>query len=55
MHYARIILTLTLAFLALADPWPAAAEEEFVTALTGKFPPSVITTTKGTLPVLTWM
>ncbi|WP_446008586.1 hypothetical protein [Candidatus Electrothrix sp.] len=39
MHYARIILTLTLAFLVLAGPWPAAAEEEFVTALTGKFPP----------------
>jgi len=39
MHYARIIITLTLTFLALVGPRPAAAEEEFVTALTGKFPP----------------
>ena len=39
MHHARIIITLTLAFLTLAGPQPAAAEEEFVTALTGKFPP----------------
>ncbi|CAK8714991.1 Polar amino acid transport system substrate-binding protein [Candidatus Electrothrix laxa] len=39
MHHARIIITLTLAFLTLAGLQPAAAEEEFVTALTGKFPP----------------
>ncbi|MCI5139755.1 MAG: amino acid ABC transporter substrate-binding protein, partial [Candidatus Electrothrix sp. AR1] len=39
MHHARIIITLTLAFLALAGPQFVAAEEEFVTALTGKFPP----------------
>ncbi|CAK8721274.1 Polar amino acid transport system substrate-binding protein [Candidatus Electrothrix aarhusensis] len=39
MHHARIIITLTLAFLTLAGSQPAAAEEEFVTALTGKFPP----------------
>ena len=39
MHYARIILALTLALLTLAGPRPAAAEEELVTALTGKFPP----------------
>ncbi len=39
MHHARIIITLTLAFLTLAGPQPAAAKEEFVTALTGKFPP----------------
>ena len=41
MHYVRIILATALALFVLAGVQPAAAEKnkEFITALTGKFPP----------------
>jgi His/Glu/Gln/Arg/opine family amino acid ABC transporter permease subunit len=49
MHHVRIILTISLAVLALAGLRPAAAEEEFVTALTGKFPPFSYYNSQGSL------